>query len=88
MKYANCGASVKSSGKVKKMATGGFMGMSDSLQKMDIDKKREKQKKAEMSSGGIAQKKKEAKAKKDGKTGKRGELVEASYGKAVRKKKK
>ena len=85
MKYANCGASVKASGKVKKMNQGGFMKMGDGLQKLDVNKRREK---AEMSSGGIAQKRKEEKAKKDGKKYKRGELVEASYGKAVRKKKK
>ena len=38
MKYANCGASVKSSGKVKKMNTGGFMKIGDGLQKLDVNK--------------------------------------------------
>jgi hypothetical protein len=44
------------------------------------------------SSGGMAQKKREDKLEKEDKKGgkkyKRGELVEASYGKSVRKKKK
>ena len=88
MKYANCGASVKSQGKVKKMYQGGFMQLGDDLQKLDLDKKREKEKKqATMSSGGMAEKRRKEKAKKQGKV-KRGELVEASYGKAVSKKKK
>lgn len=38
MKYSNCGASVKSSGKVKKMNTGGFMKIGDGLQKLDVNK--------------------------------------------------
>ena len=38
MKYSNCGASVKSSGKVKKMNMGGFMKIGDSLQKLDVNK--------------------------------------------------
>ncbi len=86
MKYANCGASVKSQGKVKKMYQGGFMKLGDDLQKLDLDKKREKEK-AAMSSGGMAEKRRKDKAKKDGKN-RRGELVEASSGKAVSKKKK
>ena len=85
MKYANCGASVKSQGKVK-MSKGGFMQLGDDLQKLDLDKKREKEK-AAMSSGGMAEKRRKEKAKKNGK-GKRDELVEAYSGKAVSKKKK
>jgi len=85
MKYANCGASVKSQGKVK-MSKGGFMQLGDDLQKLDVDKKREKEK-AAMSSGGMAEKRRKEKEKKSGK-GKRGELVEAYSGKAVSKKKK
>ena len=42
MKYSNCGASVKSSGKVKKMNTGGFMKIGDGLQKLDVNKKDDK----------------------------------------------
>ena len=38
MKYSNCGASVKSSGKVKKMNMGGFMKIGDGLQKLDVNK--------------------------------------------------
>jgi hypothetical protein len=104
VKYANCGASVKSSGKVKKMNSGGFMKIGDGLQKLDVNKdadkvkanrgKAVKKKKPKMaySSGGMAQKKREDKLEKEDKKGekkyKRGELVEASYGKSVRKKKK
>lgn len=105
MKYANCGASVKSSGKVKKMNTGGFMKIGDDLQKLDVNrddekvkanrgkavKKTKKPRKA-FSSGGIAEDKRKDKSEQDDKRGskkyKRGELVEASYGKSVRKKKK
>jgi len=84
VKYANCGASVKSSGKVKKMNQGGFMKIGDGLQKLDINKRQDK---AQMSSGGMAEKRRKDKVE-DTKKYKRGELVEASYGKAVRKKKK
>ena len=63
MKYANCGASVKSQGKVK-MSKGGFMQLGDDLQKLDLDKKREKEK-AAMSSGGMAEKRRKEKAKKN-----------------------
>ena len=159
MKYANCGASVKSSGKVKKMNTGGFMKIGDGLQKLDVNKTDDKVK-ANMggamkrttkqapsvkrsesgptkpkpkpkpkvgpkpktggpkpkpkpkpktpapyddsgmgkrgrrfSSGGMAEdkrkdKQEEESEKKGSKKPKRGELVEASYGKSVRKKKK
>ena len=163
MKYANCGASVKSSGKVKKMNSGGFMKIGDGLQKLDVNKTDDKvkanmggamkrtTKKApsvkrsesgptkpltkpkpkpkpkvgpkpktggpkpkpkpkpktpapyddsgmgkrgrRFSSGGMAEdKRKDKSEKEDDKKGikkyKRGELVEASYGKSVRKKKK
>jgi len=105
VKYANCGASVKSSGKVKKMNSGGFMKIGDGLQKLDVNKdadkvkasrgKAVKKKKPKMafSSGGMAEdKRKDKSEKEDDKKGvkkyKRGELVEASYGKSVRKKKK
>ena len=107
MKYANCGASVKSNGKVKKMNTGGFMKIGDGLQKLDVNKTDEKVKanrgkavkkkpKLAYSSGGMAEDKRKDKEeeveKKGSKKGavksKRGELVEASYGKSVRKKKK
>lgn len=37
MKYANCGASTKSSAKAK-MNTGGFMKIGDGLQKLDVNK--------------------------------------------------
>lgn len=162
MKYANCGASVKSSGKVKKMNTGGFMKIGDGLQKLDVNKTDDKVKAnkgkavkktakrnepsrnvkspkpkagpkpgdtsirrvptsgpktggsnppkrtpnpkmktigkrgknmARFSSGGMAEDKRKDKQeeeaeKKGSKKPKRGELVEASYGKSVRKKKK
>lgn len=101
MKYANCGASVKSNGKVKKMNTGGFMKIGDGLQKLDVNKTDEKvkankgkavKKRAKFSSGGMAEDKRKDKEeeseKKGGKKSKRGELVEASYGKSVRKNKK
>ena len=139
MKYANCGASVKSSGKVKKMNTGGFMKIGDGLQKLDVNKTDDKVKankgkavkktakrnepslnvkspkapkrgaptgrpsnsgknvetrrKRMFSSGGMAEDKRKDKQeeeaeKKGSKKPKRGELVEASYGKSVRKKKK
>ena len=171
MKYSNCGASVKSSGKVKKMNTGGFMKIGDGLQKLDVNKDADKVKAnrgkavkkkpkprapyddsgikvgggpkpkptpkpkpspkpkvgpktgtsgpktggpnppkrtpnpkmktigkrgknmAHFSSGGMAEdKRKDKSEKEDDKKGakkyKRGELVEASYGKSVRKKKK
>ena len=42
MKYSNCGASVKSSGKVKKMNSGGFMKIGDGLQKLDVNKDADK----------------------------------------------
>lgn len=103
MKYANCGASVKSSGKVK-MNSGGFMKIGDGLQKLDVNKEADKVKanrgkavkkkkpKMAFSSGGMAEDKRKDKSEKDDKKGakkyKRGELVEASYGKSVRKKKK
>lgn len=104
MKYANCGASVKSSGKVK-MNSGGFMKIGDGLQKLDVNKEADKVKanrgkavkkkkpKMAFSSGGMAEDKRKKKAEdekdqKGGKKYKRGELVEASYGKSVRKKKK
>lgn len=41
-KKANCGASVKSSQKPKKMNSGGFMKMGDGLQKLDINKEEKK----------------------------------------------
>lgn len=159
MKYANCGASVKSSGKVKKMNTGGFMKIGDGLQKLDVNKTDDKVKANKgkavkktakqapsvkrsesgptkpkpkpkpkvgpkpktggpkpkpkpkpktpapyddsgmgkrgrrFSSGGMAEdkrkdKQEEESEKKGSKKPKRGELVEASYGKSVRKKKK
>ena len=167
MKYSNCGASVKSSGKVKKMNSGGFMKIGDGLQKLDVNKDADKVKAnrgkavkkqpkprapyddsgvkvgggprpkpkatpkpkagpksgtsgpktggpnppkrtpnpkmktigkrgknmARFSSGGMAEdKRKDKSEKEDDKKGvkkyKRGELVEASYGKSVRKKKK
>ena len=171
MKYSNCGASVKSSGKVKKMNTGGFMKIGDGLQKLDVNKDADKVKAnrgkavkkkpkprapyddsgikvgggpkpkptpkpkpspkpkvgpktgtsgpktggpnppkrtpnpkmktigkrgknmARFSSGGMAEDKRKDKSeeeddKKGAKKYKRGELVEASYGKSVRKKKK
>ena len=167
MKYSNCGASVKSSGKVKKMNTGGFMKIGDGLQKLDVNKTDDKVKAnrgmaikkkpkprapyddsgvkvgggpkpkpkvtpkpkagpklgtsgpkaggpnppkrtpspkmktigkrgknmARFSSGGMAEDKRKDKSeeeddKKGTKKYKRGELVEASYGKSVRKKKK
>lgn len=104
MKYANCGASVKSSGKVKKMNSGGFMKIGDGLQKLDVNKEADKVKASRgkavkkkkprgFSSGGMAEDKRKQKAEeekdqKGGKKYKRGELVEASYGKSVRKKKK
>jgi len=165
VKYSNCGASVKSSGKVKKMNMGGFMKIGDGLQKLDVNKtedsvkanrgmavrkkpkapspyddsnpkpkplpkpkpkpkpkvvpkgpkpktsgpgpKPKPKKKApapyddsgmgkrtrRFSSGGMAEDKRTAKSEdekdtKGSKKYKRGELVEASYGKSVRKKKK
>ena len=164
MKYTNCGASVKSSGKVKKMNMGGFMKIGDGLQKLDVNKTEDSvkanrgkavkkkpkprapyddsnpkpkpspkpkpkpkpkpqgpkvgpkpktggpskpnTKKApasyqgsgmgkrnlRFSSGGMAEDKRKDKSddedKKGAKKYKRGELVEASYGKSVRKKKK
>ena len=107
MKYANCGASVKSSGKVK-MNAGGFMKIGDGLQKLDVNKTEDavkankgkavkKKPKLAYSSGGMAEKKRKSKyeeeeeakgSKKSSVKSKRGELVEASYGKSVRKKKK
>ena len=81
---ANCGASVKSSYKPKKMNQGGFMKIGDNLQMLDVNKDR---KRMGMSSGGIAEKRREDAAKKSGKKVKKGELVEANKGKAVRKKK-
>ena len=104
MKYANCGASVKSSGKVK-MNAGGFMKIGDGLQKLDVNKaedavkanrgKAVKKKKPKLaySSGGMAEKKRQSKYEeeeeaKGSKKSKNRELVEASYGKSVRKKKK
>ena len=69
------------------------------LQKLDVNKREEqgmygggmktrKKPKTRMSSGGMAEKKREEKAKEDGKKYKKGELVEASYGKYTKKKKK
>ena len=84
MKMANCGASVKSSYKPKKMNQGGFMKIGDNLQMLDVNEDR---KRMGMSSGGIAEKRREDAAKKSGKKVKKGELVEANKGKAVRKKK-
>jgi hypothetical protein len=128
VKKANCGASVKSSQKPKKMNTGGFMKIGGDLQKLDVNKREEKgmnmggmktrtatprvqesgKKKplvkpkpkpkpkrrlpTRMSSGGMAEKEREEKAKqaeeKGGKKYKKGELVEAKYGKHMYKKKK
>ena len=132
VKKANCGASVKSSQKPKKMNMGGFMKIGGDLQKLDINKRDEKdgmygggmrtrsamprvsesgkKKKmvkpkpkpkpkpkkrmgpTRMSSGGMAEKKREEaakeKAEKGGKKYKKGELVEAKYGKHMYKKKK
>lgn len=85
MKMANCGASVKSSKSPKKMNQGGFMKIGDNLQMLDVNRDR---KRANMSSGGIAQKRREDAAKKSGKKVRKGELVEANKGKAVRRKKK
>jgi len=100
VKYANCGASTKANTKVKKMNAGGFMKIGDGLQKLDVNKEDKldmnrggmaKKPKA-YSSGGMAEKKRKDKSDDEGKKGakksKRGELVEASYGKTVRKKKK
>ena len=98
MKYANCGASVKSSGKVK-MNSGGFMKIGDGLQKLDVNKDADKVKASrgkavkKKKPGGMAEDKRKDKSEKEGdkkgaKKYKRGELVEASYGKSVRKKKK
>ncbi len=125
VKKANCGASVKSSQKPKKMNMGGFMKIGGDLQKLDVNKREEKgmnmggmktrtatprvqesgKKKplvkpkpkpkpkkrmgpTRMSSGGMAEKKREEKAKEEGKEYKKGELVEAKYGKHMYKKKK
>lgn len=89
MHKANCGASVKSSYKPKKMNSGGFMKIGDDLQKMDVNKRKEKM---GMSSGGMAEKRRAEKAeeesKKGGKKYKKGELVEAYGGKHMYKKKK
>jgi len=103
VKQSNCGASVKSTSKVKKMNTGGFMKIGDGLQKLDVNKQDEgmakgglvkaKKKKAKgYSSGGMAEakrkdKQQEEKDSKGSKKYKRGELVEASKGKLVKKKK-
>jgi len=88
MHKANCGASVKSSQKPKKMNMGGFMKIGDDLQKLDVNKRREKM---NMSSGGMAEKRRAEKAKEEEKKGgkkyKKGELVDAAYGKHVKKKK-
>jgi hypothetical protein len=84
VKKANCGASVKSSSKPKKMNSGGFMKIGDNLQALDINKKRENM---GMSSGGMAEKKREEEAKKKGNY-KKGEVVEAKGGKHMYKKKK
>jgi hypothetical protein len=85
MKMANCGASVKSSQKPKKMNQGGFMKIGDDLQMLDVNRDK---KRMGMSSGGIAERKRKEEAeKKMGKKVRRGELVEANKGKAVRKKK-
>ena len=84
MKMANCGASVKSSQKPKKMNQGGFMKIGDDLQMLDVNRDK---KRMGMSSGGIAERKRKEEAeKKTGKKVRRGELVEANKGKAVRKK--
>ena len=72
-------------------AGGGVIGLcrtsnpgGDDLQMLDVNKDRKRMK---MSSGGIAEKRREEAAKKSGKKVKKGELVEANKGKAVRKKK-
>jgi len=100
IKKANCGASVKSSQKPKKMNSGGFMKIGGDLQKLDVNKREEqgmygggmktrKKPKTRMSSGGMAEKKREDEAKeKGGKKYKKGELVEAYGGKHMKKKKK
>tara|TARA_R100001460_G_scaffold31623_1_gene62288 strand:+ start:1907 stop:2311 length:405 start_codon:yes stop_codon:yes gene_type:complete len=128
---SNCGASVKSSQKPKKMNSGGFMKIGGDLQKLDVNKREEqgmygggmktrsatpragesgkkktmvkpkpkpkpKPKKrtgpTRMSTGGMAEKKREEAAKekeeKGGKKYKKGELVEAYKGKHMKKKKK
>ena len=100
---SNCGASVKSSQKPKKMNSGGFMKIGGDLQKLDINKREErgmygggmktrKKPKTRMSTGGMAEKKREDAAKekeeKGGKKYKKGELVEAYKGKHMKKKKK
>ena len=126
VKKSNCGASVKSSQKPKKMNSGGFMKIGGDLQKLDVNKREEKgmygggmarKKKSaspnatesgrkkplvkpkpkpkpkkrmgptRMSSGGMAEKKREEKAKEEGKEYKKGELVEAKHGKYAKKKK-
>jgi len=81
MKYANCGASTKAASKVK-MNQGGFMKIGSQLQKLDVNKSRDK---AAMSSGGMAEQRRKEEDKKSGNKTKRGEIVEANKGKAVKK---
>ena len=59
MKMANCGASVKSSQKPKKMNQGGFMKIGDDLQMLDVNRDK---KRMGMSSGGIAERKRKEEA--------------------------